>query len=98
MLVLTRKLGEQVIIGKDVVVMVLEVRKNGVKLGFAGPAEMPIHREEIHRKCLERPASPSFESADRDAASEDSRELAGCTLRTFMFDRRKENRHAQRPA
>jgi carbon storage regulator len=87
MLVLSRKLEEQVIIGKDVVVKVLEIRKDRVKLGFACPAEMPIHREEIRRKCLERPAPPSFESADPDAASQDSRKLADRTLPAFAFDR-----------
>ena len=50
MLVLTRKLGERVVIGNDVVVTVVEIRGERVKLGFEGPPEVPIHREEIHRK------------------------------------------------
>ena len=53
MLVLDRKRGQQVVIGNGIVVTVLEVRGSRVKLGFVGPAEVPIHREEIRRKCLE---------------------------------------------
>jgi carbon storage regulator len=48
MLVLSRKRGEKVMIGNGITVTVLAVAGNRVKLGFAGPAEVPIHREEIH--------------------------------------------------
>jgi carbon storage regulator len=48
MLILNRKLGERIVIGSELTVTVLEVRGNRVKLGFEGPPEIPIHREEIH--------------------------------------------------
>jgi carbon storage regulator len=48
MLVLTRKRGERTMIGDEISVTVLEVRGDRVKLGFAGPAEVPIHREEVY--------------------------------------------------
>lgn len=47
MLVLNRKKGERVLIGNLVFVTVLEVRGDRVKLGFEGPGEIPIHREEL---------------------------------------------------
>lgn len=47
MLVLNRKCGERIVIGGNIQVTVLEVRGDRVKLGFTGPAEVPIHREEI---------------------------------------------------
>ncbi len=47
MLVLSRKKGERVLIGKDIYVKVVDVRGDRVKLGFEGPAEVPIHREEL---------------------------------------------------
>jgi carbon storage regulator len=50
MLVLNRKPGERVIIGGEIEVTVLKVQGNQVKLGIRGPAEVPIHREEIHLK------------------------------------------------
>jgi carbon storage regulator len=52
MLVLSRKKGQQVVIGDQLSVVVLEVRGDRVKLGFSGPAEVPIHREEIHDRIV----------------------------------------------
>ena len=50
MLVLSRKRGEGVMIGQNVEVVVLEIRGDRVKLGFQGPADVPIHREEIYAR------------------------------------------------
>lgn len=47
MLVLSRKKGQRVVIGNNVFVKVIEVRGDRVKLGFEGPDEVPIHREEL---------------------------------------------------
>jgi carbon storage regulator len=49
MLVLSRKLGERIVIGNGVTVTVVEVKGSRVKLGFDGPPEVAVHREEIHR-------------------------------------------------
>jgi len=53
MLVLSRKKGQRVVIGGSVEVKVLEVHGDRVKLGFTGPAEVPIHREEVHEKIAD---------------------------------------------
>ena len=50
MLVLSRKAGERLVIGPNIVVTVLEVRGNVVKLGCEAPSEVPIHREEVTRR------------------------------------------------
>ena len=47
MLVLSRKQGQCVVIGRDIVVTVLGIQGGRVKLGFSGPAEVPIHRQEL---------------------------------------------------
>ena len=47
MLVLSRKSGQRVRIGQFVEVTVLESHNGRVKLGFSGPPEIPIHREEV---------------------------------------------------
>jgi carbon storage regulator len=47
MLVLTRKLGEEIQIGAAIRVTVLAVTKSGVKLGITGPREIPVVRTEI---------------------------------------------------
>ena len=50
MLVLSRKQGEGIVIGHDITVTVVEIRGGRVKLGFSGPSEVPIHREEVRRR------------------------------------------------
>ncbi len=50
MLVLSRKLGEAIVIGDGITVTVVEVKGERVRLGFTAPAEVPIHREELQRK------------------------------------------------
>ncbi len=50
MLVLSRKLGEAIVIGNSVTVSVLAVDGDRVKLGIAAPAEVPVHRKEVHQK------------------------------------------------
>ena len=47
MLVLTRKQGERIVIGHDIHVTVLKIAGNRVRLGIAGPPEVPIHRAEV---------------------------------------------------
>ncbi len=48
MLVLSRARGQQIVIGDNITVTVLEIRGDKIKLGFEGPAEVPIHRREVH--------------------------------------------------
>jgi carbon storage regulator len=47
MLILTRRAGERVVIGDDVLVTVMEVSGQTVRLGIAAPEGLPIYREEI---------------------------------------------------
>jgi carbon storage regulator len=53
MLVLTRKLGENIRIGDSVKITVLEVRSGQVKLGIDAPPEVKVHREEIYARIQE---------------------------------------------
>ena len=53
MLILTRKVGESVLIGDDISITVLSVRGNLVKLGVQAPKEVSVHREEIYQRILQ---------------------------------------------
>lgn len=49
MLVLSRKVGESLIIGNEIQLKVVEVRGNQVRLGVEAPADVSVIREELHR-------------------------------------------------
>jgi carbon storage regulator len=50
MLVLTRKTGESIVIGDQIVVTVLEVRNDQVRIGIEAPRSVQVHREEVVRR------------------------------------------------
>ena len=54
MLILTRRIGETVMIGSDVEVTVLGVKGNQVRVCIHAPKNVAVHREEIYRSDQER--------------------------------------------
>ena len=56
-LVLTRGVNESIMIGRDIVVTVLEVRGDHVRLGIEAPRDVQVHREEVFR-ALDDGATP----------------------------------------
>jgi len=50
MLILTRRVGEKLMIGDDVEVHVLGVKGNQVRFGIDAPKDVAVHREEIYKR------------------------------------------------
>jgi len=50
MLILTRRVGETIMIGSDVTVTVLGVKGNQVRVGVNAPRDVAVHREEIYER------------------------------------------------
>lgn len=62
MLILTRKVGEVIMIGEDIVVKVLGVRSGQVKIGIEAPRELPVHRHEIFERIKSENEAQAVES------------------------------------
>ncbi|QGM21529.1 carbon storage regulator CsrA [Spiribacter sp. 2438] len=58
MLILTRRVGETLMIGDDVAVTVLGVKGNQVRIGVKAPRDVSVHREEIYERIREEQDTP----------------------------------------
>ena len=65
-LILTRKVGETIIIGDDISMTVLGGKGNQVRIGINAPRDVAVHREEIYRRIKE---SEGNFASERDTAS-----------------------------
>jgi carbon storage regulator len=64
-LILTRRVGENVIVGDDIVISIIEVRGDAVRVGIQAPKSLSVHREEV---WLELRKANAEAAASSDAA------------------------------
>ena len=70
MLVLTRKPGEGIIIGDDIVVKIIEVKGGGIRIGIEAPRETKIYRQEVYdRISRENIEAARWDKSDLDSLS-----------------------------
>ena len=63
MLILSRKIGESLVIGGRVIVKIIRTDGDTVKVGIEAPADIPVHRQEVYDE---------IQKANREAANRDS--------------------------
>jgi len=71
MLILTRRIGETVVIGDDISITVLGVKGNQVRVGVNAPRDVSVHREEIYQRI-------KFEQEQNEEADDSS--ASGATV------------------
>ena len=62
MLILTRRVGETLMIGDDVTITVLGVKGNRVRIGVNAPKEVAVHREEIYQRIQKEKTGDDIDS------------------------------------
>jgi len=72
MLVLSRKSGESIVIGNDIIITVVEFRGDQVRLGIDAPRSVPVYREELYAEVSRQ---------NREAAGIDVSDLDGLRTR-----------------
>ncbi len=54
MLILSRKVGEQVVVGEDITIQILGVKGKQIRIGIAAPKTVSVHRQEIYARIKEQ--------------------------------------------
>jgi len=70
MLILTRRVGETLMVGDEVTVTVLGVKGNQVRIGVNAPKEVAVHREEIYQRIKQEQEGSHQSEAEGVAASD----------------------------
>lgn len=69
MLVLSRKKNESIVINDDITIVVVEIRRDKVRLGVDAPKEVPVHRREVFDAICRNKAAADVKAAQKKEAN-----------------------------
>lgn len=87
MLILTRRVGETIVIGDEVIITVLGIKGNQVRIGINAPKDVSVHREEIYQRIQKEKEEKS--SASAAAPTPKKEEVAPASAPTTPTIRKK---------
>ncbi|MCB1671749.1 MAG: carbon storage regulator CsrA [Gammaproteobacteria bacterium] len=67
MLILTRRIGETLMVGDDVTITVLGVKGNQVRIGVNAPKDVAVHREEIYQRIQKERTGDDPDDSDNES-------------------------------
>ncbi len=69
MLILSRKIGQRIVIGEEVEIVVVDVRGEQVRLGITAPRSIPVHRKELLEQVTAENLQAAATAADGGSAT-----------------------------
>jgi carbon storage regulator len=87
MLILTRRVGETIVIGDDVIITVLGIKGNQVRIGINAPKDVSVHREEIYQRIQQEKNTTT--SAAPVAAPKNEEAAPATTVTTTIRKKRE---------
>ena len=70
MLVLSRKLNEQIVLGDEIVITVVDIRGDKVRLGIEAPTQIPVHRKEVYEAIMANELKERLDSSSPRRSNE----------------------------
>ena len=64
MLILTRKVGQKIVIAGNIEIVVVKIRDDQVRIGIEAPRSIPVHRKELQERLNGSTSQPSFDDGE----------------------------------